>query len=96
MALKHKQQLQRQLLIAEFQRQHEQLSRQHEAQMQEHVKVRCCDEDGEEKISSPPFCVRVCVRERESWMGVRREIFLGYCRAVLSRNMPREGQTETN
>uniref|UniRef100_A0A669EZU8 Histone deacetylase n=1 Tax=Oreochromis niloticus TaxID=8128 RepID=A0A669EZU8_ORENI len=37
-ALKHKQQLQRQLLIAEFQRQHEQLSRQHEAQMQEHVK----------------------------------------------------------
>ncbi|KAM6934532.1 histone deacetylase 4 [Xenentodon cancila] len=37
-ALKHKQQLQRQLLIAEFQRQHEQLSRQHEAQLQEHVK----------------------------------------------------------
>ncbi|XP_071400537.1 histone deacetylase 4 isoform X2 [Centroberyx affinis] len=38
LALKHKQQLQRQLLIAEFQRQHEQLSRQHEAQLQEHVK----------------------------------------------------------
>ncbi|XP_061579920.1 histone deacetylase 4 isoform X2 [Cololabis saira] len=37
-ALKHKQQLQRQLLIAEFQRQHEQLSRQHEAQLQDHVK----------------------------------------------------------
>jgi len=37
--LKHKQQLQRQLLIAEFQRQHEQLSRQHEVQLQEHVKV---------------------------------------------------------
>ncbi|KAM9710467.1 histone deacetylase 4 isoform 2-T2 [Menidia menidia] len=36
--LKHKQQLQRQLLIAEFQRQHEQLSRQHEAQLQEHIK----------------------------------------------------------
>ncbi|XP_062420936.1 histone deacetylase 4 isoform X3 [Pungitius pungitius] len=36
--LKHKQQLQRQLLIAEFQRQHEQLSRQHEVQLQEHVK----------------------------------------------------------
>uniref|UniRef100_A0AAQ5ZUT0 histone deacetylase n=1 Tax=Amphiprion ocellaris TaxID=80972 RepID=A0AAQ5ZUT0_AMPOC len=32
------QQLQRQLLIAEFQRQHEQLSRQHEAQLQEHIK----------------------------------------------------------
>lgn len=39
-ALKHKQQLQRQLLIAEFQRQHEQLSRQHEIQLQEHIKVR--------------------------------------------------------
>ncbi|KAM9347661.1 histone deacetylase 4 [Symphorus nematophorus] len=37
-ALKHKQQLQRQLLIAEFQRQHEQLSRQHEVQLQEHIK----------------------------------------------------------
>ncbi|KAM9851362.1 histone deacetylase 4-like [Aulostomus maculatus] len=37
-ALKHKQQLQRQLLIAEFQRQHEQLSRQHEAQLHEHIK----------------------------------------------------------
>ncbi|XP_053732623.1 histone deacetylase 4 isoform X2 [Synchiropus splendidus] len=37
-ALKHKQQLQRQILIAEFQRQHEQLSRQHEAQLHEHIK----------------------------------------------------------
>ncbi|MEQ2236253.1 Histone deacetylase 4, partial [Ilyodon furcidens] len=37
-ALKHKQELQRQLLIAEFHRQHEQLSRQHEAQLQEHIK----------------------------------------------------------
>uniref|UniRef100_A0A3Q3VZ43 Histone deacetylase n=1 Tax=Mola mola TaxID=94237 RepID=A0A3Q3VZ43_MOLML len=37
-ALKQKQQLQRQLLIAEFQRQHEQLSRQHEVQLQEHIK----------------------------------------------------------
>lgn len=40
LALKQKQQLQRQILIAEFQRQHEQLSRQHEAQLHEHVKVR--------------------------------------------------------
>ncbi|XP_051260382.1 histone deacetylase 4 isoform X7 [Dicentrarchus labrax] len=40
-ALKHKQQLQRQLLIAEFQRQHEQLSRQHEVQLQEHIKCSC-------------------------------------------------------
>uniref|UniRef100_A0A8C2CNJ4 histone deacetylase n=1 Tax=Cyprinus carpio TaxID=7962 RepID=A0A8C2CNJ4_CYPCA len=40
LALKHKQQVQRQILIAEFQRKHEQLSRQHEAQLQEHMKVR--------------------------------------------------------
>ncbi|XP_029103363.1 histone deacetylase 4-like isoform X2 [Scleropages formosus] len=38
LALKQKQEIQRQLLIAEFQRQHEQLSRQHEAQLQEHIK----------------------------------------------------------
>ncbi|PIO38103.1 hypothetical protein AB205_0063290 [Aquarana catesbeiana] len=37
-ALKQKQQIQRQILIAEFQRQHEQLSRQHEAQLHDHVK----------------------------------------------------------
>ncbi|XP_023665811.2 histone deacetylase 4-like isoform X2 [Paramormyrops kingsleyae] len=37
-ALKQKQEVQRRLLIAEFQRQHEQLSRQHEAQLQEHIK----------------------------------------------------------
>lgn len=39
LTLKQKQQIQRQILIAEFQRQHEQLSRQHEAQLQEHIKV---------------------------------------------------------
>lgn len=39
LALKQQQQLQRQVLIAEFQRQHEQLSRQHEAQLHEHMKV---------------------------------------------------------
>ncbi len=39
-ALQHKQQLQRQILIAEFQRKHQQLSLQHEAQLQEHMKVR--------------------------------------------------------
>uniref|UniRef100_A0A4W4HJR1 Histone deacetylase n=1 Tax=Electrophorus electricus TaxID=8005 RepID=A0A4W4HJR1_ELEEL len=44
LALKHKQQVQRQLLIAEFQRQHEQLSRQHEAQLQEHLKVQAQQE----------------------------------------------------
>ncbi|XP_048362132.1 histone deacetylase 4 [Sphaerodactylus townsendi] len=39
LALKQKQQIQRQILIAEFQRQHDQLSRQHEAQLHEHVKL---------------------------------------------------------
>lgn len=39
LTLKQKQQIQRQILIAEFQRQHEQLSRQHEVQLQEHIKV---------------------------------------------------------
>uniref|UniRef100_A0A3Q3WUQ9 Histone deacetylase n=1 Tax=Mola mola TaxID=94237 RepID=A0A3Q3WUQ9_MOLML len=38
LTLKQKQQIQRQILIAEFQRQHEQLSRQHEAQLQDHIK----------------------------------------------------------
>lgn len=42
LALKQKQQIQRQILIAEFQRQHEQLSRQHEAQLHEHMKVSSC------------------------------------------------------
>lgn len=42
LTLKQKQQIQRQILIAEFQRQHEQLSRQHEAQLQEHIKVSIC------------------------------------------------------
>ncbi|XP_034072765.1 histone deacetylase 4-like isoform X3 [Gymnodraco acuticeps] len=39
LTLKQKQQIQRQILIAEFQRQHEQLSRQHEVQLQEHIKM---------------------------------------------------------
>ncbi|XP_043930992.1 histone deacetylase 4 isoform X2 [Protopterus annectens] len=38
LTLKQKQQIQRQILIAEFQRQHEQLSRQHEAQLHDHIK----------------------------------------------------------
>lgn len=55
LALKQKQQIQRQILIAEFQRQHEQLSRQHEAQLQEHIKV-CW-------ISFNHVCVFVCTPE---------------------------------
>lgn len=46
LALKQKQQIQRQILIAEFQRQHEQLSRQHEAQLHEHIKVRGVRDEG--------------------------------------------------
>lgn len=41
--LKQQQELQKQLLFAEFQKQHEVLTRQHEVQLQEHLKVttRC-------------------------------------------------------
>lgn len=38
--LKQQQELQKQLLFAEFQKQHEVLTRQHEVQLQEHLKVR--------------------------------------------------------
>lgn len=37
--LKQQQELQKQLLFAEFQKQHEVLTRQHEVQLQEHLKV---------------------------------------------------------
>lgn len=37
--IQHQQQIQKQLLIAEFQKQHENLTRQHQAQIQEHIKV---------------------------------------------------------
>ncbi|MEJ1283508.1 hypothetical protein NN561_014478 [Cricetulus griseus] len=50
LALKQKQQIQRQILIAEFQRQHEQLSRQHEAQLHEHIKANL---SGELTFSEP-------------------------------------------
>uniref|UniRef100_A0A672FXF9 Histone deacetylase n=1 Tax=Salarias fasciatus TaxID=181472 RepID=A0A672FXF9_SALFA len=67
-ALKHKQQLQRQLLIAEFQRQHEQLSRQHEAQLQEHIKVS----RRWERVAKAPLS-----SERRA-KGEKWEFFLGY------------------
>lgn len=38
--LKQQQELQKQLLFAEFQKKHEVLTRQHEVQLQEHLKVR--------------------------------------------------------
>ena len=37
--IQQQQQIQKQLLIAEFQKQHENLTRQHQAQLQEHIKV---------------------------------------------------------
>lgn len=37
--IQQQQQIQKQLLIAEFQKQHENLTRQHQAQIQEHIKV---------------------------------------------------------
>lgn len=39
--LKQQQELQKQLLFAEFQKKHEVLTRQHEVQLQEHLKVAC-------------------------------------------------------
>lgn len=41
--LKQQQELQKQLLFAEFQKQHEVLTRQHEVQLQEHLKVEIRD-----------------------------------------------------
>ncbi|XP_058036918.1 histone deacetylase 9-like [Ahaetulla prasina] len=38
--IQHQQQIQKQLLIAEFQKQHENLTRQHQAQIQEHIKLQ--------------------------------------------------------
>ena len=40
--IQKQQQIQKQLLISEFQKQHENLSRQHQAQLQEHLKVSTC------------------------------------------------------
>lgn len=40
--IQQQQQIQKQLLIAEFQKQHENLTRQHQAQIQEHIKVARC------------------------------------------------------
>lgn len=37
--IQRQQQIQKQLLIAEFQKQHQALLRQHQAQLQEHIKV---------------------------------------------------------
>ncbi|KAG8514713.1 Histone deacetylase 9, partial [Galemys pyrenaicus] len=38
--IQQQQQIQKQLLIAEFQKQHENLTRQHQAQLQEHIKLQ--------------------------------------------------------
>lgn len=47
--IQKQQQIQKQLLISEFQKQHEKLTRQHQAQLQEHLKVsfalKSCMED---------------------------------------------------
>lgn len=47
--IQKQQQIQKQLLISEFQKQHEKLTRQHQAQLQEHLKVsialNSCTED---------------------------------------------------
>lgn len=74
LALKQKQQIQRQILIAEFQRQHEQLSRQHEAQLHEHIKVSdgqpCCGGllvwDGDDILGSA--CHKAFPVQLSGWM----------------------------
>lgn len=76
-ALKHKQQLQRQLLIAEFQRQHEQLSRQHEIQLQEHVKVRAA--------ASPHFSCSQSVRAERQRHRIQQQCLLMKARQRRTR-----------
>lgn len=49
--LKQQQELQKQLLFAEFQKKHEVLTRQHEVQLQEHLKV--APPPGETKTQMP-------------------------------------------
>lgn len=66
LALKQKQQLQRQILIAEFQRQHEQLSRQHEAQLHEHIKVSQGPARASRSLSPAPRLPRVILEPRRA------------------------------
>lgn len=44
--IQKQQQIQKQLLISEFQKQHEKLTRQHQAQLQEHLKVSAAPHGG--------------------------------------------------
>lgn len=69
--LKQQQELQKQLLFAEFQKKHEVLTRQHEVQLQEHLKVSwstgslfCCLIPG---TIQKPVCVFVCSNNRSCW-----------------------------
>lgn len=55
LALKQQQQLQKQLLFAEFQKQHDHLTRQHEVQLQKHLKV---SEGGAGGLPRPPTPAR--------------------------------------
>ncbi|TRY92153.1 hypothetical protein DNTS_031459 [Danionella cerebrum] len=53
--LKQQQELQKQLLFAEFQKQHEVLTRQHEVQLQEHLKVGLCSPPRTPRFLELPF-----------------------------------------
>lgn len=66
LTLKQKQQIQRQILIAEFQRQHEQLSRQHEAQLQEHIKVFSSSRSFSQTIAVVIYCFYI----KSYWISV--------------------------
>lgn len=58
--IQKQQQIQKQLLISEFQKQHEKLTRQHQAQLQEHLKVSIAlnssIEDGAAVCTMAPQC----------------------------------------
>lgn len=55
--IQKQQQIQKQLLISEFQKQHEKLTRQHQAQLQEHLKVSVAREglDGGQCSKAPAW-----------------------------------------
>ncbi|OXB61480.1 hypothetical protein ASZ78_010236 [Callipepla squamata] len=82
LALKQKQQIQRQILIAEFQRQHEQLSRQHEAQLHEHIKTI----DGMPFVTGFVFDFSGAVASTEVKMKLQ-EFVLNKKKALAHRNL---------
>lgn len=75
LALKQQQQLQKQLLFAEFQKQHDHLTRQHEVQLQKHLKVSEGGAGGPPRrptpartwLTLPPSPLHPCSSSRRCW-----------------------------